>query len=127
MRSLKMENQVAVAIPRREGRTGLFASDREEVFKISLLTNTIDYFLGSVFIIKSGSCYRLVVMHNGRVLVDEKYRTARGGKIAFYRFYRDRAWKLGVRPRWSPFFNPDVEFIDGSGRRVMQQKKEPFH
>ena len=73
--------------------------------RISILKNSIYYFLGSVFIICQGSCYRLVVMSNGRLLVDESYKSAKGCKIAFSRFYRDKVWKEGVKPRWSAFFS----------------------
>ena len=100
-------------------------SDEER--RISVLTNPIDYFLESAFIVQSRSSFRLIVMHNKRILVDETYRSARGSKIAFSRFYRDRMWKEGVKPRWSPFYNPDSEFIDDHCKRVKRVKKVPFH
>lgn len=75
--------------------------------RISILKNSIYYFLGSVFIICQGNCYRLVVMSNGRLLVDESYKSAKGCKIAFSRIYRNKVWKEGVKPRWSPFFSMD--------------------
>ncbi len=115
-----MEKQLAVTVPESRRLTHQADEKRE----ISVLTNSIDYFLGSVFIINSIGVFRLVVMHNGRLLVDEVYKTSRGSKIAFYRFCRDRAWKEGVKPRWSPYYNPDVEFLDETWSKV---KKLPFH
>lgn len=71
--------------------------------KVSVLTNSIHYFLGSVFILRESDSYRLVVLHNGRLLVDESYKTAKSCKIAFSRFYGSRLWKMGAKPCWSPF------------------------
>jgi hypothetical protein len=120
IRSYNMENKAFLTLP----QVGMFPAQVDEEREISLLVNAIDYFLESVFIMCYKGEYRLIVMHNGRVLVDESYHTARGSKIAFYRFCRNRVWKEGVKPRWSPFFNPDIEAIDETCQRV---KKIPYH
>ena len=106
--------------------------DDERERRVSVLTNAIYFFLGSAFIIMSGGYYRLVVMHNGRLLVDEMYKTVKGSKIAFYRFCQDRLWKQGVKPCWSDFYNPDTADLNEHGhdhsygiKKVTVQKK-PF-
>ncbi|MCP5049596.1 MAG: hypothetical protein GY940_20670 [bacterium] len=115
-----MENQVSFTV----SQDGVFTTVTDEEEKISVLTNSLDFFLGSVFMLRDNESYRLVVMHNERVLIDEPYKTAKGAKIAFYRFCRYRVWKEGVKPRWTPFYNPDVESIEDVTR---EERLKPFH
>ena len=56
--------------------------------KISLLTNSIYYFIECVFILDLHDHYRLVVLHLGRVLTDASYETLRGARIAFSKMYK---------------------------------------
>lgn len=87
--------------------------NQEKTLKISILINAIFYFIERVFIVKNpeqDGC-RLVVMQNHRVLIYEDYETVRGARIAFTRMFKRKAWKKGVKPDWSHFFDPDVEWL----------------
>lgn len=117
-----MEKQIAFVVP----EAGYFPKNTDEERRVSVLTNAIYFFLGSAFIIKSGGYYRLVVMHNGRLLVDEVYNTVRGSKIAFFRFCQDRLWKQGVKPCWSDFFNPDKATLNSNADFLINNTVSPM-
>lgn len=67
-----------------------------------LLINPAYYFLECVYILYKKGHYRLVVLHNSRVLTYRNYRTLRGAKIAFQKIYKNKAWKEGVKASWDP-------------------------
>lgn len=79
--------------------------------KITLLENSIYFFLDSVFIQEQNEGYRLVVSHQQRVLADQHYPTIRGAKIAFTKLFSENAWEEGVRAFWSPFYCPDNQWL----------------
>jgi len=81
---------------------------------ISLLINSAYYFIESVFILRWGSHYRLVAIHDGRLLVDSLYETARGARVAFAKMFRHKAWSNDIKPDWSLFYEPDVSFYNKS-------------
>lgn len=94
----------------------LFKLNKDEIKpSVSLLVNSIYYFIECVFILKYPAHFRLVALHRGHVLVDQNYRTFKGAKIAFTRMYRYKAWREGVDPEWSPFYSPESKWFD---RRV---------
>lgn len=96
-----------------------FPGTENQDAKISLLANSVYYYLGSVYLIMSAeNKYRLVVLHNGQILFDEYYRCSRAARVAFSRLYGNRLWKKDIKPFWTPFFDPDVEFIDVYGKKV---------
>lgn len=98
--------------------------NRAEKETVSILMNSVYFYLGSAYIIKKKeNAFRLVVLHNGRIMCDEMYTSARGGKVAFSRLYGDRSWIYGMKPLWTPFYDPDSEYIDEKQRVV---KKFPF-
>jgi hypothetical protein len=76
-----------------------------------ILINPAYYFLECAYILFKKGYYRLVVLHNGRVLTYRNYRTLRGAKIAFQKIYKNKAWKEGVKASWnSPYpGNYDLE------------------
>lgn len=77
---------------------------------MSLLINSAYYFIESVFILRWNDHYRLVVIHDGKMLVDSLYGTARGARVAFAKMFRDKAWSNEIKPEWSHFYEPDVSF-----------------
>ncbi len=81
------------------------------VSEISILINSIYFFIECVFILHLPGRYRLVAIHNGNVLIDNFYKTTRGARIAFTKLYSDRSWKEGVRPQWSDFYDPDQKWL----------------
>lgn len=82
-----------------------------EKVSVSIMSNAIYYFFHRVFIITENNSYRLIAIHNGEILVDETYKTAKGAKIAFLKLYWYRAWQEGVRPHWTDFYTPDEEWL----------------
>ena len=75
--------------------------------EISLLTNSIYYFIECVFILRLHNRFRLVALHHGTVLTDECYRTLKGARIAFAKKYKKKAWDEQVKAEWSLFYDPD--------------------
>lgn len=80
--------------------------------KVSVLSNAVYYFFQRVFIVTENNSYRLIAIHNGEILVDEKYKTSKGAKIAFLKLYWYRAWQDGVKPEWTDFYTPDEEWLE---------------
>lgn len=89
-------------------------NEKKDEKKISILINSIFYFVECGFILSSASSsdFRLIVLHRGRVLTDACYETVRGAKIAFSRVYGSNVWKEGIKPQWSHFYCPDTRWLD---------------
>jgi hypothetical protein len=85
--------------------------EKEEEIMISSLINSIYYFIESVFILKIKDKYRLVVLHDNRVLTDKYYQTGRGCKIAFQKLFKDKAWSKEIKAHWSHFYDPDKDWL----------------
>ena len=86
--------------------------ENETPIKISRLINSIYYFIECVFIAVEEEGYRLVVIHQGNLLTDQTYKTAKGAKIAFLKFWSYRVWQEGVKPKWSHFYPPDPKWLE---------------
>jgi hypothetical protein len=39
------------------------------------------------------------------------YKTFEEAKNAFFNKYEEKAWKKGVRPKWSHFFPPTIKWL----------------
>ena len=76
-----------------------------------LLINPAYYFLECVYILHKKDYYRLVVLHNSRVLTYRNYRTLRGAKIAFQKIYKNKAWKEGVKASWIPPYVGNYDLV----------------
>lgn len=87
-------------------------TEKNKVSKISLLINAIYYFLECVFILHEEDDYRLVVLQQRRVLLDKRYKTLRGAKIAFKKFYNWKAWNERVNADWSQPYNADDHWLE---------------
>jgi hypothetical protein len=88
---------------------------RRDKVEISRLINSIFYFIDVVYILKKDDTFRLIALQGGqggRVLIDKIYRTITGAKIAFTKFYQDKAWKEGVKAEWSHFYPPARPWLD---------------
>jgi hypothetical protein len=79
---------------------------------ISILINSIHYFIECVYILRSKNKYRLVVLQHSRVLLDKEYPTANGGRIAFARLFKYKAWDETIKAKWSHFYDPEKEWLD---------------
>jgi hypothetical protein len=88
-----------------------------------LLINPAYYFLECVYILYKKGYYRLVVLHNGRVLTYRNYRTLRGAKIAFQKIYKNKAWKEGVKANWT---HPNVDNYDIVKEKDVIAASEPL-
>ena len=84
----------------------------ERPVKISLLVNSIFYFIECVFIMTVDDGYRLLVLHQGHVLTDEVYQSSKGAKIAFQKIWRYKAWREDVRPQWTHFYSPESWWLE---------------
>lgn len=87
-------------------------SRKEEAQKISMLVNSVYYFIECVYILILHDHYRLVALHNGRVLTNKTYKTIRGAKIAFSKLYRKKVWKEEIKAEWSHFYDPDADWLE---------------
>ncbi|MDQ1353820.1 MAG: hypothetical protein QG657_4127 [Acidobacteriota bacterium] len=94
----------------------------ESPVRISLLINSIYYFIESVFIMTVKEGYRLVIIHQCRLLTDEIYKTARGARIAFAKRYGNKAWRVGVKAEWSRFYPPERNWLDDKFREKKRKK-----
>jgi hypothetical protein len=83
-----------------------------EDITISMLINSAHYFIQCVFILKAKNKYRLVVLHNGKVLADSYYNTVRGCKIAFIKRFKEKAWSEEIKAQWSHFYDPDKPWLE---------------
>ncbi len=79
--------------------------------EISLLINSAYYFIECVYISRFNDGFRLIVLHQGTVLMDAIYKTVRGARIAFSRLYKNRSWKEEVKAEWSDFYLPEMCWI----------------
>jgi hypothetical protein len=90
------------------------------VLKVSYLQNSIYYFLQEVSIIQQDSGYRLLVLHQGRLLDDNTYKTVKGARIGFSRRYKYKLWEQGVEPEWGPFYTPEERVLNANVDRLVQ-------
>ena len=82
-----------------------------EISTISLLTNSVYYFIDCVFIAKLKNKYRLVVLQHRKVLFDKNYPSIKKCKIAFDEMFKEKAWSEEVNAEWSHFYDPDKDWI----------------
>ena len=84
----------------------------EKRLKVSILTNSVHYLLSRVFIFKEKRQYRLIVFNQGKLSTDATYKTARGAKNAFSRFWESKKEKDNVRPHWTHFYTPEKNWLE---------------
>lgn len=71
--------------------------------KISILINCNRFLLDSVYIMKEDDKYKLVVIHDRRVVKEKYYKTAKGCRSVFSMAYGDKS-EQKVIPQWSDFW-----------------------
>jgi hypothetical protein len=101
------------------------AVQEKKTTTISLLINSVYFFIGCVFIVDLHDHYRLVAVHNGRLLTDASYETLRGARIAFSKLYRNKAWKEGIKAQWSPFYDPDIRWLEEKTKDIKISISKP--
>jgi hypothetical protein len=78
---------------------------------VSRLINRILYFIETVFIMTVNDGYQLIVIHRGKVLTNEIYKTVEEARREFLNQYNHKAWRKGVKPNWSQFYPPDTKWL----------------
>ena len=69
----------------------------------AFLENAYKYQIRTAVILSYGDRYRLLVIHEHRLLADRYYTTLKGARIGFLRLFGHKAWKKHDEPEWSSF------------------------
>lgn len=85
---------------------------QEHPMTISMLINSVYFFIECVFILDFHDHYRLVALHKGKVLIDASYKTLKGARIAFAKLYGEKAWSEEIKAQWSHFYDPDTRWLE---------------
>jgi hypothetical protein len=83
----------------------------QRTIEISMLLNSINYFLDCVYILYRENIFYLVVIHNNRLLKEGIYKTFKGARIAFSNSFRNRHIKGSARAVWTHFYEPDSDWL----------------
>jgi hypothetical protein len=91
-------------------------TELKEACEIQRLKNSIYFGVGIVFVFFSEKGFRLIgINDNKKVLVDRHYKTLRGAKIAFSKFFQQYALVYAgeqkVRAIWSHTYNADWAWL----------------
>lgn len=104
-----------------ENKTG-----KNNVSNISLLINSIYYFLKCVFIHHGEDNYRLVIFDFDRkeASLDQRYQSLEHAKMAFEKLYRRKACNESVKPDWSHPYDPDENWL-GKKMKILEHSNNP--
>jgi len=86
--------------------------------QIILLTNSVYYFLEFVFILIEKGTFRLVVLHKNRPLTDYRYKSLKGAKIAFTKYYGKKRWRENVEPDWTCAYHPEAAWLGDKLKKI---------
>jgi hypothetical protein len=78
---------------------------------ISRMINSICFFLNFVFILKDGTNYRLVAIQSKQKIIDMKYKTLKGAKIACIRILRNQLNNKKINAVWSFLYPVDEKWL----------------
>ncbi len=84
----------------------------DQKLTIYRLLNSVQFYLECVFILAEENNFQLVIIHGGNVLMDAQYNTLRGARIAFTKYFGQRASKEEAKPNWSHSYHPDPQWIE---------------
>ncbi|UCH95115.1 MAG: hypothetical protein JSV88_33370 [Candidatus Aminicenantes bacterium] len=81
---------------------------------ISRLKNSVYFSIGTCFIMTmtEEECFRLLAIHEKKVLADRNFKTLRGAKIHFMKKFKNQAWREDVAAEWTFFYQPDLDWIE---------------
>ena len=88
-----------------------YTLDPVRATRLYRLINNGYFFLRYVFILADKDDFRLVVIHDNRLLTDKHYKRLSHAKSAFTKIYSRKSWKKGVKPEWSTSFPPDIKWV----------------
>jgi hypothetical protein len=78
---------------------------------ITVLANSVYYFFHHVLILDEKKRFRLVVIHNDRILFDKHYKTLKGARISFEKKFNIK--KLpNKKAEWSPLYDSDTGWLE---------------
>ena len=80
--------------------------------KISLLVNSLYFSIECVFVILGEKWYRLIAIHQGQLIVDRSYKSFKGAKVSFARYFRIKHWQKELKPQWTQFYPPDEDWLE---------------
>jgi hypothetical protein len=86
-------------------------NDLKQETWITLLTNSLYYYLHYVFIVIDEDSYRLIVLLNNRKLCDKTYKTLEDAKTEFYSVFHHRLGKIVIEDKWSHEYHPDAKWL----------------
>ncbi len=90
--------------------------------KVSILINSVHYLLGKVFIVEDKRQFRLIVFSQGKLLTDMTYKTVKGARIAFLKFWAYKKVIDNINPKWSHFYPPDKYWLETWYHFVIERK-----
>lgn len=89
---------------------------------ISILLNSLYFFLHDVIVLKEGKNYKLIVKHNDEFIVEKNYKTLRGAKIAFSKMFQYKAVdEEHSYLHWSPLYSPEPSWL--AAKLSVEKKK----
>lgn len=89
----------------------LFKPTEKKKIEISMLTNSHHYFIEWTFIVALDNHYRLIVINKGELLTDLPCESVRSARNVFSKHFSSRGWKDDVRALWSPFYEPEPQWL----------------
>ena len=78
---------------------------------LTVLGNSIYYFFHHVLILEEKKRFRLVVIHDNRILFDNHYKTIRGARIAFEKLFNEKKIPHG-KAWWTSFYPPEPGWLE---------------
>ena len=87
--------------------------------KIICLINSYHYLLKDVFIVFEEESYRLVVYRRGEIIINEKYKTVKGAKIALLKFFSFMAHNEKISAKWTAPYVPIKKWLEQRLKRIM--------
>ena len=80
--------------------------------KIYYLINTPHFYLDFAFIVAEQSAFRLLAYdRQGKYLIDKRYTSSKGAKIAFLNHFGNQYYKENPIAQWTPLYPPDEEWV----------------
>jgi len=83
----------------------------EDEMAISRMINSFFYFFKFIFILKESREYRLIMIQDSYKIIDLKYKTIKGAKIACSKLLIHKTGNTKMKPEWSGLYHPDEKWL----------------
>ncbi|MCU0289752.1 MAG: hypothetical protein MUF15_25580 [Acidobacteria bacterium] len=90
--------------------------------KITVLLNSVYFFIEHVYVLFLDKTYKLIVIHDYELLINKEYKTLRGAKIAFIKFFGYKAYE-DEKPLWSSLFYPILDWHENKIAKTRSRSK----